>query len=255
MKHNILILFLAWAALFATAQTPTPIPVKPEVVLVAGGTFTMGSNAADAQRDEKPTHSVTVSSYSIGKYEVTWGQYKAFCTATGRPVPDAPSWGINDRHPVVNVNYNDCVAYCNWLGETYGGDWRLPTEAEWEYAARGGNKSLGYTYSGGNDMDQLGWYEDNAAGQTMVVGRKKPNELGLYDMSGNVLEWCKDWYSDSYYASSPANNPKGPTSGSDRVLRGGSWYYSAANCRVANRYCGGPSGRNSFGGFRVVLSQ
>lgn len=255
MKHFILIFAVMAASCLATAQTPTPIPVKPEVVLVAGGTFTMGSNAADAGSDEKPTHSVTVSSFSIGKYEVTWGQYKAFCTATGRTLPDAPSWGINDRHPVVYVNYNDCVAYCNWLGETYGGDWRLPTEAEWEYAARGGNKSLGYTYSGGNDMDLLGWYEDNAAGQTMAVGRKKPNELGLYDVSGNVWEWCKDWYDGSYYASSPASNPKGPTSGSNRVLRGGGWGISAAGCRVACRGRNDPSGRYSYNGFRVVLSQ
>jgi len=243
------------AACFTTAQTPTTIPVKPEVVLVQGGTFTMGSNAADAGYDQKPTHSVTVSTFSIGKYEVSWGQYKAFCTATGRLLPSAPEWGINDKHPVVNVNYNDCVAYCNWLGETCGGDWRLPTEAEWEYAARGGNKSSGYTYSGGNDLLQVGWNADNAGGQTQSAGRKKPNELGLYDMSGNVWEWCMDWYSDSYYAASPASNPRGPTSGSRRVLRGGSWDYSAAGCRVADRDNYDPSRRNSRFGFRVVLSQ
>jgi len=255
MKHFILIFSIMAAACFATAQTPATLPVKPELVLVQGGTFTMGSNAADARSHEKPTHSVTVSTFSIGKYEVTWAQYKAFCTAAGRPLPSAPEWGINDKHPVVNVNYNDCVAYCNWLGETYGGDWRLPTEAEWEYAARGGNKSLGYTYSGGNDMDQLGWYEDNAAGQTMAVGRKKPNELGLCDMSGNVWEWCKDWYEEGYYAASPANNPKGPTSGSYRVIRGGGWGSSAAGCRVACRTISDPTFRYSRYGFRVVLSQ
>lgn len=119
------------------AQAPATIPEKPEVILVQGGTFQMGSNQ---ETDEKPIHSVTLSSYSIGNYKVTVGQYKAFCTATGKSMPEAPSWGWNDKHPIANVNYNDAVSYCNWLGEKYGSDWRLPTEAEWEYAARGGNK-------------------------------------------------------------------------------------------------------------------
>ena len=141
----------------------------------------MGSTV---EKDETP-HQVTLSSYSIGKYEVTVGQYKAYCTATGTPMPDAPQWGWNDKHPMVNVNYNDAVAYCNWLGEEYGGDWRLPTEAQWEFAAKGGNNSKGYTLSGGNDLDELAWYANNAGGKTQSVGLKKPNELGIYDMSGN----------------------------------------------------------------------
>ena len=203
-------------------------------------------------KDETP-HQVTVSSYSIGKYEVTVGQYKAYCTATGTAMPDAPEWGWNDKHPIVNVNYNDAVAYCNWLGEEYGGDWRLPTEAEWEFAARGGNNSKGYTYSGGNDLDELAWYADNAGGKTQTVGRKKSNELGIYDISGNVWEWCKDWYGD--YSSSAQNNPKGPASGFARVLRGGSWNIAATDCRVAYRLSLSPEGRSGSGGFRVLLSQ
>jgi formylglycine-generating enzyme required for sulfatase activity len=231
------------------AQNTTTFPTKPELVFVEGDTFTMGSTV---QQDETP-HQVTVSSYSIGKYEVTVGQYKAYCAATGTPMPDAPSWGWNDKHPMVNVNYNDAVAYCNWLGEEFGGDWRLPTEAQWEFAARGGNNSKGYTYSGGNDLDELAWYADNAGGKTQTAGRKKPNELGIYDMSGNVWEWCKDWYGD--YSSSAQSNPKGPASGSYGVLRGGSWNNAAARCRVAYRFYTCPEYRFDRYGFRVLLSQ
>lgn len=235
------------------AQAPATIPEKPEMVFVKGGTFNMGSNSGES--DEKPVHNVTLSSYSIGKYEVTVGQYKAFCTATGRAMPYAPSWGWNDKHPMVNVSYNEAVSYCNWLGEKFGGDWRLPTEAEWEYAARGGNNSNGYTYAGGDKLENLGWFADNAGEQTQAVGRKKPNELGLYDMSGNVLEWCSDWYDAGYYATSPATNPKGSSSGKYRVLRGGSLYNDATYCRVANRNSDAPAYRSDDCGFRVVLSQ
>lgn len=232
------------------AQTPATIPDKPEVIFVTGGTFKMGSNGYD---DEKPIHDVTLSSYSIGKYPVTVGQYKAFCEATGRAMPEPPEWGWMDRHPMVKVNFNDAVRYCNWLGERYGGEWRLPSEAEWEYAARGGNKSMGYTYSGGNNLEQVGWFENNAGGETNAVGRKKPNELGIYDMSGNVWEWCSDWYDEDYYTYSRASNPRGPSSGSYRVMRGGSWGDSAPGCRVAARYDGDPSNRYINNGFRVVL--
>ncbi|MGV8946373.1 MAG: formylglycine-generating enzyme family protein [Lutibacter sp.] len=223
----------------------------PEMILVEGGTFTMGSNSGG--NDEKPTHRVSISSFSMGKYAVTVAEYKAFCTAAGRTMPDVPSWGWNDKHPMVNVNFNDANAYCNWLSETTGQNYSLPTEAEWEYAARGGNKSNGYTYSGGNDLEEVGWSSDNAGGQTQAVGRKNPNELGLYDMSGNVWEWCKDWY--GYYSADAQTNPRGPSSGASRVLRGGGWGYSAAYCRVARRDYGGPGYRGYDDGFRVVLPQ
>lgn len=211
----------------------------------------MGSNSGDD--DERPVHSVTLSDYSIGKYEVTVGQYRAFCEDLGRRMPEEPEWGWNDRHPIVNVTYNDAVAYCNWLSEKFGGNWRLPTEAEWEYASKGGSQSRGYIYAGGNDMDILGWYTDNSGAQTNAVGRKKPNELGIYDMSGNVWEWCRDWY--GAYPSSAAANPRGPSSASYRVLRGGSWSLSAVVCRVSFRISGIPSSRFGNHGFRVVLSQ
>lgn len=243
--------FCLLAILGFQVQAQTTIPDKPEVVLVQGGTFTMGSTV---EKHETP-HTVTLSSYSIGKYPVTVGQYKKYCTATGTAMPDPPSWGWQDKHPMVNVNYNDAVSYCNWLGETYGGDWRLPTEAQWEFAVRGGTKSNKYTYSGSDDLDEAGWYADNAGGKTQSVGRKKANELGIYDMSGNVWEWCKDWYDKDYYTSSPSTNPKGATSGADRVLRGGGWDCSATLCRVAFRINYDPTFRYFNLGFRVALSQ
>ena len=247
MKQVLFFLLIGSTSLHAQTTKTTVIPAKPEMVKVEGGTFTMGSDT------KKPAHSVSLSNFSIGKYEVTVGQYKAFCTATSRKMPDAPEWGWNDNHPMVLVNYNDCVAYCNWLGEEYGGSWRLPTEAEWEYAARGGNKSIKYQYSGGSDLDELGWYADNSSGQANYVGRKKPNELGIYDMSGNVWEWCKDWY--GAYTAEAQTNPKGASSGTFRVLRGGGWDGTSAGCRVAFRTYRGPTYRYSRIGFRVVLSQ
>jgi formylglycine-generating enzyme required for sulfatase activity len=242
---------LAIFTMIVLAVSQLHAQTKPTMIAIAGGSFTMGSNSGES--DEKPTHTVTVSSFSMGKYEITVAEYKAFCTAAGRTMPDAPSWGWNDKHPIVNVNFNDANAYCNWLSETTGQNYRLPTEAEWEYAARGGQKSNGYTYSGGNDLEEVGWSSDNAGGQTQAVGRKSPNELGLYDMSGNVWEWCKDWYGT--YAADAQTNPRGPSSGIDRVLRGGSWYYAAAYCRVAFRTYYSPEYRNYRYGFRVVLPQ
>lgn len=227
----------------------------PEMVFVEGGSFIMGDNWGMGSEDELPTHEVSLKSFKISKTEVTVKQYRQFCVETGRFMPIAPSWGWKDRHPIINVTYNDAVSYCNWLGEKFGGDWRLPTEAEWEYAARGGNKSKGYTYAGSNDLESVAWFEDNAGGQTNNVSRKKPNELGIYDMSGNVWEWCKDWYAENYYSNNSNNNPRGPASGSKRVLRGGSYYFKAKYCNVASRNRDTPDFRSINFGFRVVLSQ
>lgn len=240
---------------FTKHQNTLQSATYPEIVTVEGGTFTMGDEHGEGQADEQPTHQVTLKTFKIAKTETTVAQWRAFCTATGRAMPEAPDWGWQDKHPMVKVTYNDAVSYCNWLGEKFGGDWRLPTEAEWEYAARGGNKSNRYTYAGGDELEKVAWFEDNAGGQTQAVGRKKANELGIYDMSGNVWEWCKDWYGKDYYKTSPATNPKGPTNGEYRVLRGGSWFYEATDCRVANRDNLTPSSRNLNCGFRVVLSQ
>jgi formylglycine-generating enzyme required for sulfatase activity len=216
------------------------------MVLVRGGTFQMGSN--DGGSDEKPVHSVTVDDFYISKYEVTFAQYDKFCEATNRKQPDDEGWGHGNR-PVINVSWHDAVAYCKWAGG------RLPTEVEWEYAARGGNKSRGYKYAGSNDIDKVAWQSGDdwgSLGSTKPVGQKQPNELGLYDMSGNVWEWCSDWYGENYYKQSPSSNPKGPSSGKYRVLRGGSWYYVSWLCRAANRIRYHPVVRTNHYGFRIA---
>jgi len=222
------------------------------MVFVEGGTFEMGSNSG--YNDEKPVHSVTVSDFNISKTEVTFEQYDVFCNATGRARPADRGWGRGDR-PVIYVRWDEAVAYCEWMNKASGKTYRLPTEAEWEYAARGGNKSKGYRYSGSNDISDVGWYYYNSGGKTHPVAQKQPNELGLYDMTGNVWEWCSDWHSDSYYRSSPKNDPQGPNSGSSRVLRGGGWFNNDSSCRVANRSRIGPDHWFDSFGFRLVLSQ
>ena len=239
----------------APAQLPADVQAKvPETILVQGGTFKMGSNDGDV--DEKPIHTVTVGSFYMSKYEVTVAQYREFCKATGRAMPATPKWGWHDNHPIVNVNWKDATAYCRWLSELTKQTYRLPTEAEWEYAARGGNKSKGYTYAGGNTLSELAWHGDNSLEQTHPVGTKKPNELGLYDMSGNVFEWCADIYSDRYYAESPDKNPKGPEGGDERILRGGSWYGNGKyGCRVAIRVACIPDAKDDYDGIRIVRSE
>lgn len=152
----------------------------------------------------------------------------------------------------MNINYSEAVAYCEWLSKKMNADYRLPTEAEWEYAARGGTQSKGTKYSGGKSIDNVGW-SDISNDKTQSVASKKPNELGIYDMSGNVREWCKDWY--GAYSATAQTNPQGPSTGTSRVLRGGSWYNAASYCRVANRRSKAPDYSDFSIGFRVVLSQ
>ncbi|MDP7475097.1 MAG: SUMF1/EgtB/PvdO family nonheme iron enzyme [Candidatus Marinimicrobia bacterium] len=224
-------------------------PIIPEFVAVKGGTFQMGSNSG--RIDEKPVHSVTVSDFNISKTEVTFEQYDAFCDAIGRDKPDDEGWGRGNR-PVIYVDWQDAFDYCEWMSKTTGKTYRLPTEAEWEYAARGGSKSKGYTYSGGNNLYAVAWYDNNSRDKTHPVAQKQPNELGLYDMSGNVYEWCSDWYGD--YSSSPQTDPQGSNSEEYRVLRGGGWLHHDSGCRVAFRLGYSPDGRYNFYGFRLVLS-
>ena len=180
----------------------------------------------------------------MGKYEVTQAQWEAVMGSN-------PSKYKGSNLPVENVSYEDAVAFCRKLSSLTGRTYRLPTEAEWEYAARGGNQSQGYKYSGSNDLSSVAWYSGFRG--THAVGIKRANELGLYDMSGNVWEWCSDWYGKNYYSYSPQSNPQGPGSGKYRVIRGGSWYGSASYCRVSFRYDRTPSRRNFDLGFRVVL--
>ncbi|MDR2970770.1 MAG: formylglycine-generating enzyme family protein [Bacteroidales bacterium] len=236
-----------------TNQTITVNEAKFEMVYVQGGTFTMGCGSDDCCDDEKPAHQVTVSSFQIGKYPVTQAQWKA---VMGSYPPDLFNTGC-DECPVDNVSWNDVQEFIRKLNELTGKRYRLPTEAEWEYAARGGNQSRGYKYSGSNNIDKVAWYNyknsiRGSDGTTHPVGKKKANELGIFDMSGNVLEWCGDWYGDNYTRDSQTN-PKGPNSGSCRVLRGGGWYYDAEYCRVSYRYGSAPVARYNHYGFRLVL--
>lgn len=216
---------------------------------VAGGTFQMGSDDSEAFSDEKPVHSVTVSPFYMGETEVTQELWIAV-------MENNPSYRKGDNLPVENVSYNDIVdEFLPELNRLTGRSFRLPTEAEWEYAARGGNSSNGCKFAGSYSIEKVAWYDDNSGGKTHAVKGKSPNELGLYDMSGNVWEWCSDWYSSSYYSSSSSNNPKGPSSGSDRVLRGGSWFNDARRCRVSYRVNYDPDYRDFYFGLRLCLPQ
>ena len=218
-----------------------------EMVYVPGGTFTMGATAeqgSDAEYDEKPTHSVRLSGYYIGKYEVTQAQWKAI-------MGNNPSGFKGDNLPVENVSWDDCQKFIRKLNQLTGKKFSLPTEAQWEYAARGG-KSGGTKYSGSDDIGNVAWYGYNSGDKTHPVGEKSPNDLGIYDMSGNVEEWCQDWKGD--YSSYSQTNPTGPGSGYRRVLRGGSWGSYARFCRVSYRSRYVPDRRVFYFGFRLCLS-
>ncbi|MEX0995665.1 MAG: formylglycine-generating enzyme family protein [Flavobacteriaceae bacterium] len=227
--------------------------INTTFIKVQGGTFYMGGNEL---ADESPIHKVTVSSFRITKHPITVGQYYYFCKETGRSMPDSPDgfgWSGLEDHPMVSVTYYDAVAYAKWLTKKTGRNSRLPTEAEWEYAARGGQRSKGnMPYSGSDNLREVAWFKENSNQITNPVGIKAPNELGIHDMSGNVWEWCSDWYRKNYYANSPKENPKGPSSGNIRIARGGSWESSSFNCRVSRRYGFHPNKKFTDLGFRIV---
>ena len=229
---------------YAGTKTYTVKGVSFKMVGVEGGTFQMGSNSGESH--EKPVHQVKLNSFSIGQTEVTQELWEAVMGSN-------PSNWKGLKLPVEKVSWNDCQTFITKLNQHTGQQFRLPTEAEWEYAARGGNQSKGCTYSGSNNIDEVAWYDDNSGDKSHEVATKAPNELGLYDMTGNVCEWCQDWYDDYYYSSSPINNPTGPSSGSSRVARGGSCYYDATSCRVASRYYSYPTNANGSFGFRLAL--
>jgi len=252
------------------------------MVFIKGGTFIMGCTAeqgSDCYNIEKPVHQVNLNDFSLSKYEVTIQEFKAFIDATNyrtdadkegnSNIWNGTEWkaqsGVNWRcdvvgkqypqsdykHPVIHVSWNDAVAYCDWLAKKTGKNYRLPTEAEWEYAARGGNNSSKYKYAGSNILDDVAWYHENSNNKTHPVGQKRPNELGLYDLSGNVWEWCQDWYGD--YSNTIQTNPAGVGSSSFRVSRGGTWNRPARNSRVTYRNSGFPTSRYSSLGFRLAL--
>ncbi len=241
-----------------------------DMVSINGGTFVMGctSEQPKCDKDEKPAHKVTLSHYSISRYEITNEQYCVFlneenissdgregktplihignshCQINHKQGQFKPKPG-KEKHPVVEVTWSGAQAFCKWAGG------RLPTEAEWEYAARGGHKSNQTIYSGANNVDSVAWYVKNSSDHSHKVGTKQPNELGLYDMSGNVWEWCYDWYDD--YPKRQKKNPEGPRRGNSVVIRGGSWLYYGSFCRVSNRGSSGPSYAFNNYGFRLVI--
>ena len=249
-----------------------------EMIYVKGGTFNMGSNE-DVR--EKPIHKVSVDDFYIGEKVVTVNEYMVFANETNSHFPEWMEKGSeynvdtgtdehyknlgdalkNGNNPIVGVSWLDATAYCKWLSDkTTGKSYRLPTEAEWEYAAGGGASALlsnRNKWAGTKNENKLGdyaWYGKNSDSKTHVVGDKLPNELKLYDMSGNVWEWCNDWYNEDYYKNSPKDNPQGAKSGSSRVMRGGGWSYDADGCRVAFRSNYVPVNRISNGGFRLARS-
>ena len=218
-----------------------------EFVWVEGGCYEMGCGdwTGSCDDNESPVHEVCVNGFWIGKYEVTQGQWQQIMGSN-------PShFDSGDNYPVETVSWDDCQILIDALNSQSGNIFRLPTEAEWEYAARSGGQEE--KYAGGDDLDSLGWYRANSGDHTHEVGTKAANGLGIYDMSGNVLEWCSDLYDSNYYYISPPDNPQGPSSGSSRVIRGGSWGSYAQYCRAADRRGINPVGRSSYMGFRLVL--
>ena len=261
MKKNLLTLIFSLAIGGMALYAQKPVANMPLMIHVDGGTFQMGNNAGSA--DEKPLHQVTLNSFFLGKYEVTFAEFKKFIDATAYKTdaeqPDTfrvkhglPPRGINNGtwdktmngkplplidslKPVGNVSWNDAVAYCKWLSTSTGKPFRLPTEAEWEYAAKGGAKSKHYQYAGGNNLAEVAWYVDNSERKAHNIGLKMANELDIYDMSGNHREWVNDWYGDTYYKTSPEENPAGPDRGRNRILRGGSWGTLGERMRISYR--------------------
>ena len=224
--------------------TVTVINPEPEMILVEGGIFTMGCSDDECFDNELPQHQVTLSSFKIAKYEITQRQWEAV-------MGNKPSHTKGSDLPVETVSWNDVQNFITKLNNITGKNYRLPTEAEWEFAARGGKKSEGYKYSGSNEIDAVAWHDKNSGSATQPVGTKAPNELGIYDMSGNVFEWCSDLFAD--YTEAPQTNPTGAISGDRHITRGGSAIYPYKYaCRVSFRVhaLSGNSGRNI--GFRLV---
>lgn len=238
--------------------TETAWGINMKMIWVEGGDFFMGCTSeqgGDCGSDEQNVRRVTVDGFYIGMLEVTQSQWeKVVGTSIYQQRSKANTsntFGVGPDYPMYHVSWNEAMEFCRLLSNKTGRTYTLPTEAQWEYAARGGNKNESAKYAGSNMIDAVAWYTDNSGSSTHIVGSKRANALGIYDMSGNVWEWCKDWYANSY-VSYDTNNPVGPSSGFDRVYRGGSWSNAASYCRVAFRGNGSPGGRSSALGFRVV---
>ena len=217
------------------------------MVTVVGGWFVMGSRDGDqsAADDERPAHPVVVPTFAIGATEVTQQLWMAVMGS------NPSSFTGNLQRPVDNVSWEDCQVFITRLNRLTGQTFRLPTEAEWEYAARGGNRSWSYTYAGSDQPTNVAWFSNNSGSTTAPVDTKAPNEIGLSDMSGNVAEWCSDWYGP--YSDQEQTNPQGPQTGSYRVVRGGNWMLSADYCRTRHRDWRGPQARTTTIGFRLAM--
>ncbi len=252
---------------------PIPLHLLPELIQIEGGTFEMGSNEHET---EQPIHKVHVSSFHLGKYPVTNAQYAHFLNAYGSSIVQTGinrgqemiyeyGWGVQrsgsqwqaakgfEHHPVVYLTWYGAATYCQWLNEQTGNRYRLPSESEWEYATKGGNNKNNFRYSGSNHLDEVGWYGVNSHRQTKPVGLKYPNALGLFDMSGNVHEWCADhWH--SHYNRAPTDGLAWVEGGNwkRRVLRGGSWLSGDFGCRVSFRSRDYANARDNYIGFRVI---
>jgi len=249
--NTLLLLILCFSNTHAEMKKQVHIDHEsdPPMVKVVKGCYQMGDTFGDGYDNEKPVHEVCVSDFYIGKYEVTQGQWKAVMGKN----PSAFS-GCGDDCPVEQVSWNDAQEFIRRLNKKSGKTYRLPTEAEWEYAARSGGKSE--KYSGGNDIESVAWYSDNSDGRTHPVGQKRPNGLGIYDMSGNVWEWVQDIYIDAAYSLHSRNNPLYNTGFAKfRVIRGGSWNDDPGYARSAYRNIFGPLYRESFVGFRLARSK
>lgn len=221
-----------------------------EFVLVKGGCFQMGDTFGDGREDEKPVHTVCVDDFYIGKYEVTQGQWQSIMGSN-------PSFFKNcgDKCPVEQVSWNDIQGFLAKLNAKAGRKYRLPTEAEWEFAARSGGKKEKYAGTSSDaELGKYAWYNANSGISIHPVGQKKPNGLGLYDMTGNAWEWCQDWYGEISYSQSTRKNPAGPQSGTRRVLRGGAWLFEPAGIRASTRYGLFPEAKGDLYGFRLTIS-
>lgn len=265
-RMKICMVLLVMGLLISCKKEDDRIEIK--MVYVEGGTFEMGSTASggcNGYGDGNPVRTIRMEPYHISKYEITQGLWKAVMGTTleeqrNKTNPRGPLYGVGDNYPMYYVSWEEAQAFCKRLSQKTGKEYALPTEAQWEYAARGGNESKHFLYAGGNDIDRVAWYYansyalevSNADFGTHPVGMKAANELGIYDMSGNVWEWCSDWYAPSY-DESDTDNPHGPATGSMRVVRGGSWYDDAPYSRVFARFYEKPVFRYYALGFRVVM--
>ena len=243
LKHAGITCLFVWCALLLGAQV-----THPDMIFVQGGKFTMGSVIGGS--DEQPVHEVILDDFYMGRFEITQWQWRQIMDQ------DTNKFYFEgcDSCPAERISWNDVQVYIRNLNEETKMNFRLPTEAEWEFAARGGLLTKEYKYSGSNTDTEVAWKVGNTDSRTQFAGLKKPNELGIYDMTGNVFEWCADWYSPKWYEVSPARNPAGPDTGVFRVIRGGSWFYDYSGLITSDRESANPSYRYGYVGFRLCRS-